>query len=255
VHHPVFDGRVGHPPLLPFPLGEAIIDQPPDGTLRHVLYESDAPHHFVPVADQGVLWDMDHPEDYQRLLARFENWDVPTAEEIQALFRRHPPLKDGVVDHGRAVARAATVMAQAIGWTDRRDLDLLDAAGRLHDLAKGHPDHDLTGSGWLAEAGFHRLAEVTAAHKDLPVIDHESIDHRQLIYLADKTVQGTRLVRPEDRFQRAMGRHGHDPDARRAIETRMANADRVRAKVERAAGRSLIDIFAAAGLGPGADLA
>jgi molybdenum cofactor cytidylyltransferase len=65
--YPVFKGKRGHPPLISFKLIPAILGWKRGGGLKAVLYAHRALALEVPVSDAGVLFDIDTPEDYDRL--------------------------------------------------------------------------------------------------------------------------------------------------------------------------------------------
>ncbi len=62
---PTFQGRKGHPTLFP----RSVIDELFQlATLRHVVRRDSARVCLVDVPDEGVVLDMDTPEEYQRAL-------------------------------------------------------------------------------------------------------------------------------------------------------------------------------------------
>lgn len=65
--YPTCRGRRGHPPLLATSYREAILAWPGHGGLRALLqqYQEDAMN--IETGDEGILLDMDTPEDYARL--------------------------------------------------------------------------------------------------------------------------------------------------------------------------------------------
>lgn len=69
IHIPTFEGRGGHPTLFPWSLASRV-KQLPQGeglnSLRRLPGVRTALH---PTGEPSVLWDLDTPEDYQRLLA------------------------------------------------------------------------------------------------------------------------------------------------------------------------------------------
>jgi molybdenum cofactor cytidylyltransferase len=67
--YPTCRGRRGHPPLLATSYREAILAWPGDGGLSALLkqYQEDAAS--IETGDEGILLDMDTPEDYERLRA------------------------------------------------------------------------------------------------------------------------------------------------------------------------------------------
>jgi CTP:molybdopterin cytidylyltransferase MocA len=64
---PVYEGRKGHPTLFPRAILEEIAALP---TLRDVVRKDPARVREIDVRDEGVVLEMDTPEEYARLLSR-----------------------------------------------------------------------------------------------------------------------------------------------------------------------------------------
>lgn len=79
---PLFDGRPGHPVVLPWSALPAVLD-PSTATLRDVVRA--LPVVAVPVPDPWVLRDLDTPEDLEAARGRLRELGVGTLE----LMRRH----------------------------------------------------------------------------------------------------------------------------------------------------------------------
>lgn len=102
-----------------------------------------------------------------------------------------------VRQHCQAVAREALRLANASGQA--ADLELLECAALLHDLARAEGrDHPEKGAAVLRRAGYPLLAAVIAQHHDLAP---DAPPEAELLYLADKLIQGTRSVPLEARFE------------------------------------------------------
>jgi molybdenum cofactor cytidylyltransferase len=65
---PVYKGRKGHPTLFPRPLLEELGT---GATLRDIIGHHHEKISFLIVDDEGVILDMDTPEDYRRILDRY----------------------------------------------------------------------------------------------------------------------------------------------------------------------------------------
>lgn len=65
---PTHDGRKGHPVLFPRPILEELAELP---TLRDLVRRDPGRVGLVPVADAGILHDLDTPEDYRTALEFF----------------------------------------------------------------------------------------------------------------------------------------------------------------------------------------
>jgi molybdenum cofactor cytidylyltransferase len=66
--YPVYQGKRGHPPLIPTSLIPAILGWEKGGGLKAVLETYKKLEMEVPVDDKYILFDIDTPEDYQQLL-------------------------------------------------------------------------------------------------------------------------------------------------------------------------------------------
>ncbi len=70
-HHsiviPTFEGKRGHPALIDWKHYSAIKRHPPRLGLNGYLREQEDEAQLLPVESEGVLWDLDTPEDYARL--------------------------------------------------------------------------------------------------------------------------------------------------------------------------------------------
>ena len=67
---PTYGGKRGHPVLMRGELVSEILVRPAASSLRD--YIESRGYATVEVDDEGILWDLDTPEDYERLLARYE---------------------------------------------------------------------------------------------------------------------------------------------------------------------------------------
>ena len=63
---PTFEGKNGHPVLLPRSLAEQMANAPAQGSAKQWLMQ--AAHQFLPVPNANILLDIDTPEQYQRRL-------------------------------------------------------------------------------------------------------------------------------------------------------------------------------------------
>jgi len=242
--YPVLGGARGHPPLIDGSYIPGILRWEGGGGLKGFLdrHEDDALD--VETADAGVLTDLDTPEDYERLLLRWPKRDIPTPRECEALMTRVFQVRPGIFDHCRAVARAALRMAEALDARGASlDLDLVEAASLLHDVAKGRPRHALEGARMLGERGYPDVARVVEVHADFDPPEDGPVDEREVVHLADKLVEGERPVALEDRFGGKLQRYGHDPRAAAAIRARMERALSMRRRMEAIWGRSLEEVL------------
>ena len=231
---PTFEGRRGHPPLLAMALKERILAWHGEGGLQGFMENLNTDTLDVPVADEGILLDLDTPEDYHRACRRAEKLEIPTEAECLALMTMRFGQTAAVIRHCRAVATIALTLAAELNRAGcDLDPDLVQAAGLLHDVAKGKPDHAAAGATLLSALGFDRVAAVVGEHMNLAAPRGGPLDERELVYLADKLVQGDRLVAMQSRFEDKLDRHGDDPLIRSAIIRRRDQATAVKARIEK----------------------
>lgn len=119
---------------------------------------------------------------------------IPSSPQIAALLARYE-VPAAVIAHGEAVARCALELAAQLSCPV--DNALLEAACRLHDIARGQPNHARAGAGILTREGYPGAGALVALHHDLP---EDACAEAALLYLADKLVQGTKRVSLEQRF-------------------------------------------------------
>ncbi|MFW5721738.1 MAG: DVU_1551 family NTP transferase [Desulfohalobiaceae bacterium] len=246
VVHPAFLGRRGHPPLLSAQIIPRIMKSHGHGGLRAVLerFEAGNAHRVkeVTVADAGVLQDMDTEQDYLEVCRRWASRGLPSQEECRSLLDLAGTPERARL-HGRAVARVAVALGRAVNQSQARDvvldLERIERAALVHDLAKGHPSHEQEGGRLLSEWGFTDIAAMVAAHRDLAPEPGSPVSEQEVVFLADKVVAGTELVPLERRYDLVLERHGADPEARKDIQGRKERALRIAVRVEAVMGKKL----------------
>lgn len=250
ITHPTFVGRRGHPPLIGRDLLPAILDKKhSEGGLRSLLqtFENQNPEQVVdiPVPDGNILFDINTPEEYAAGLSRASRLDYPTPEEAAIILRLHPMPAKGLA-HGRLVGSIAKALCRAILPNTKRKLDteLCLVCGWLHDMAKGHANHEQEAGRWLGELGFDRAAEIVAAHRDLVWQPGSAITEKELVHIADKLARGSRIVDLATRFKEKLDLYRDKPEQVQAIHRRFELARHIGAAVEAESGQRLEDILA-----------
>ncbi|NLT96486.1 MAG: NTP transferase domain-containing protein [Clostridia bacterium] len=235
VFYPTYQGRRGHPPLITRPCFSRISAQDYSGNLRLVLQEFENESCDVECTDEGVLMDMDTPEDYQKIIGAALKNKIPTVSDCQRLFSRYQ-VPEGIMRHGRAVADGAQKIARHLN--ERRgfmlDIELITAAGLLHDIAKGQPNHAQKGAAILVEEGFPAVAQVVEAHMDLSIDygkDHP-IDEKAIIYLVDKIIHQEDIGSIEGRFSKAFEKYADNEEILQNIKKRQEQALFLKERIE-----------------------
>jgi putative nucleotidyltransferase with HDIG domain len=242
--YPTFHRRRGHPPLIAAAFAEEIRSWKKEGGLRSFLEQYEKEVLEVEVADEYILRDIDTATDYEELVLQYPNYEIPSLAECRVLLKKKFPVAKSVLEHGQKVAQVAMRLAKELNWSGSQlNPDLVAAAGLLHDMAKGKPDHAKSGEKLLKELGFPRVAEIVGSHKDIDARREDHLNEEEVLYLADKMVRGNRLVPLQENYHMMKERFASDPEARAAAEKRWANTFLIQEKVEKQIGRPLEFFF------------
>jgi CTP:molybdopterin cytidylyltransferase MocA/HD superfamily phosphodiesterase len=248
IAYPTFDDRRGHPPLIRGDLKEAILAHDGEGGLRTLLDRFGDQARDIPVADNGVLLDMDTPDDYALLSNRSETSAILTDDECRQLMEKVVRLPASIIDHCRQVARVAVRLAQAVNTAGAGlDMSRIRSAALVHDVARLEKNHAAAGARLLEQMGFPGLAEIVAVHMQIHVDKHSPIDEAQVVHLADKLVSGSNVVSLAKRFDAKLNKYGHDPIVAEKIEQRRQAALTIQTKIERAAAATIDQIIVSKG--------
>lgn len=164
--------------------------------------------------------------------------DRPTARRL--LTQDVPP--DWLVVHSDGVARVAAEAARALADNGIDvDPDLVEAAGRLHDIDKvatrGDGRHGLAGAERLTALGYPELAEPVASHPVYCLFDPERFPRSWAavcVSVADRRV-GQRFVGIGERLDDLATRY---PDYAEQIQAALEPAETLEARLADAAGLS-----------------
>ena len=214
VTYPTFRGERGHPPLIAASLIPMIQAQERPEGLRGLLAEQEMAARDVALIDEGVVADMDTPDDYAKLKEWSDNPGIPTPAECEEILARWQPPAE-VVRHSRLVAKVAVTITAAL---NRAGMALnpawVRAAWLLHDMAKAkiRLNHARIGARMLCSLGFPVVAGSVAMHMDFDYESGEPLTETAVVYLADKLVQCDRLVPIDERFAPAWMKYppGHE---------------------------------------------
>jgi CTP:molybdopterin cytidylyltransferase MocA len=239
VVYPVFQQRRGHPVVISSRLFPAILSGDGTGGLHALLTEYDHEAHQESVLDEGILIDLDTPADYQKAKEEFGQREIPTPRECQAILEEMKTPAN-VAGHGRRVAEVAEEISLRLNEAGLQlNVALVRAAALLHDLAKGQPGHAEAGARILAELDFAGVGRIAGSHMDYEFPEGAALDEAAIVYLADKLVQGDRIVPLAVRFEQKFAAAGATlPFVKKRWET----AERLAEAVERLVGADLLEI-------------
>jgi molybdenum cofactor cytidylyltransferase len=237
--YPTFFGRRGHPPLISHKCFQTLLSWQGPENLRLLLQQFEQDAYNVPVIDQAILFDMDTPVDYEKLLRSTLSKNIPTVQECKAIFAEYD-VSPSIVRHGKAVARVARQIAARLNQGDCYDLniELIVAGSLLHDIAKGRPHHAKAGAMILDQLGFPTVSKVVASHMDLNQHDQAAIDEVVLVYFADKLIKEESLIPVVQHFSETKLRYVANESALKAIEKRLKKTLVIQDKLEHDLGIS-----------------
>ena len=201
---------------------------------------------IVEVDDAGVLLDADTPEDLARLRERAAGEGLPDEARCLELLAGNG-LPEPRIAHSRVVAAVA---AGARRRPQRARAAPVRAARARGRAAARHRPRAAAPRGRgrrpaRAAAATRAWPPSCAGTWNCPADAGEDVDEAQVVYLADKLVQGDRVVGLEERFAVRLVRHRGDPEALAAVRRRKAQAETVLANVEKLLGRPVEDVLPA----------
>lgn len=143
----------------------------------------------------------------------------PTRGECEQLLNEYG-TPEHVKGHCRAVAETAYIIGIALNEKGLKlDLDLILAAGLLHDIARVEEKHEKAGAQIIEEKGYDAEAVIIKAHTRYDFSPDKPIDETDLVCLADRLVLEDRYAGLDDRIDYIINkaaRHGH-PEAKPVI--------------------------------------
>jgi molybdenum cofactor cytidylyltransferase len=242
--YPVFNKKRGHPPLIPSTLTHSILTWKEEGGLKSFLKTQENLAVETTVPDGNIHFDMDYYSDYELIKSRFSRLEIPSAEECEVIINDIYPLEPKLKRHCLKVAEVASNIGRKLSDLGNTvDLELIQAAAALHDIAKGQPHHDTAGAAILRDMGFGKTADIVAVHTDLAGGNGELSLESKIVFLADKLVKEDQLVDVEERYRDIDRRYGGSPEIDLKISQRLQHALKVKQELEKKLGCSLRSIL------------
>lgn len=161
------------------------------------------------------------------------------AERLGFLHRARLPRR--VTTHCQAVAGLSRRICRDLNKCGMQlDVDLVEAAGLFHDIAKGAVGHAEAGCRLLASNGYGKIAEIVRWHMDLKESPPSRITELEVVYLADKLMDGPWLVGLSIGRRRALERKGVSAEVSANIGRRFDDAQRILELIEHRLGENLM---------------
>jgi molybdenum cofactor cytidylyltransferase len=247
VLHPTWLGAAGHPPLIGNKWRGKIRAWSGENGLAGLWRQHPQGQREVPVADRFITKDLDLPGDYKAMNALAPRWEIPSRQECLELINQVLGLPAPLAAHCRAVAHVCLSLGQTLNDAGAGlDLELLQAAALLHDLARGQADHARLGAAWLGEMGFGALSPLVGSHMELDPSQNGRLSEAEVLFLADKLVKRDRVTGLAQRFAAKENALAGDTRAMAALKRRSRVAEILASRFEAQTGQPLA--WALAGL-------
>lgn len=135
------------------------------------------------------------------------NKKCPTKSECENILEKYnTPMH--VRKHCYAVSKTAVSIAEALNNKGLKlDVDLVRAAGYLHDIARVEKNHDNVGADYLSSIGYKKVANVIANHTKHKIsTDIRLLDEEDVLCIADRVVLQSNYVGPKKRMNYIMSK-------------------------------------------------
>lgn len=150
-----------------------------------------------------------------------------------------------VVRHCKAVTDTALRIAEALNKNGYNlNLELLQGAALLHDIARVEDDHGLIGSQIAEERGYVEAAKLIKCHMFYIIDPHkEKIDEQDILCLADRMVMEDNYVGLDIRMQYVLDKFKGDPAAADRIRSRLEENRIIKKRIEEIIGMDIDELM------------
>lgn len=235
--YPRFAKVKGHPTLVPYRLFQEIITSNCKGGLMELFNKYKKQWHYEQVADRGILLNMDTKENIQLILEHILVYPCPDYEECMEILRLCKVSGD-VVNHMKGVSELAKKISLLLNEKGSNlNINYVYAGALLHDLAKGKKNHAELGAKIVEGFGYKCLNEIIYEHMQLKT--KYGIGEKEIVYLCDKLIKGSKLVTLKERFAGAFSRYKDMPNILENVNNKYTDAKMLKKNIEEILGISL----------------
>jgi uncharacterized protein len=166
-------------------------------------------------------------------------------EECMALLMNyHTP--DHVIRHCIKVTETALKIGHALNDKGfHLDLDLIQGAGLIHDIARVEDKHWEIGADIASGLGYIREAEIIRVHMTYNCDPKkEKINETDILCIADRVVKEDEYVGLENRMQYILNKFKGNPEAVERIHERIKDNKAMIHRIEKIIGTSIDSLMA-----------
>lgn len=168
----------------------------------------------------------------------------PSKQECMCLLKEyHTP--DHVVRHCIAVTETALKIASALNEHGYElDLDLIQGAGLLHDIARVEDRHWEIGANIVLNLGYEEEADIIRVHMSyLGEPTKEKLTELDIICLSDRMVKENKFVGLQKRMQFILDKFRCDVEATERIKKRVEEAQALVNRIEETIGMTIFQLM------------
>lgn len=132
--------------------------------------------------------------------------NIPSSQQCLSVMVNHE-MPAHIQEHSHQVARIAVGLGRCLNRQGAGlNMELLEAGGLLHDIAKVHcfrtgENHGLVGGNMVRQMGYPQVADIVEDHVRIAVSDlQHPVTESLVVNYADKRVKHTEVVTLEERF-------------------------------------------------------
>lgn len=166
----------------------------------------------------------------------------PDRQECLRLLHENK-TPEHVIRHCRAVCDTAVKIGTAMNKHGYDfDLELVQAAGMLHDIERVEDEHWIKGGDLVERLGYPQEADIIRAHMFYTFSPIEAFNETDLVCLGDRLVKEDKYVGLDKRIQyviEKVERRGGDSETRAAILEKKKQTAKLIAHIEEIIGMTL----------------
>ena len=171
----------------------------------------------------------------------------PDKEECMRCLKEHSTPAH-VIRHCRAVTEAAMKIAGELNRCGHDlNLELIQAAGLLHDVLRVENNHDLLGAELVENMGYEAEADIIRDHMKYSEFNSvESLTEKDIVCMADRIVREDEYVGVDRRMEyilKKIERRNDAAAAKTAVAAKMEEMKRLISQIETIIGMSMDELM------------